>query len=282
MKTLIASSFVFFVYYTFPLSVLGQNNQQYIQPEYKIIRRDTMGTFIQIINYFDRSYYSKDIFLKKNVEENGSQFILLEMDSTSKIAPISTKFSPPYTLQIGKTLEIIDIELEAEKLNIIEIRGENGFLSLRNFPSERIVDNAPKVQIFKHNWQDTIEVNTIPKGIELPMGKYGVLWHTLPKKYYTVNLNPSEIKHIWNFTPIPFRIICTDSSMEYNLYAAAKPYKVFKALTTGESIRGFSNMVIQPYFAYRLEYRKKNRGRFKSKQFYVSNTMTEMTINLDK
>lgn len=255
----------------------AQSRTTYIHPEYKIRLRDTVGTYVQLINYFDRSYYLHDIYLRQMHANGGWVYHKIPVDTSTGISvvPANTNFQ----VQIGKVLELRNVIFKKDKVTRIEIRNEGGFVAL---PVKW--GKAPYKEItatFLYTYDSTLSNTTLPTAMELPQGKYNLSLNTLPEIRRTIYLKPSRILYFPIHKPVPFKMVCKKTNMEFKLFYAEYPDKKFVLCKKGDLKDGMLPIYLQPKKIYQLQYRKKGRKRYSKKRFYIAPNMELFILSLD-
>lgn len=257
----------------------AQDRALYAQPEYKIKYRDTVGTYIQLVNYFDRTIYNKSIFLKKTISDNSAQYIAVPIDSISGIGVLTSTIETDIHIQIAKTLEIKNIKLKKNALNRIEIRSEMGFVSLPlkwgRTAYKTIYGNLVNA------YDSVTTAIRIPSIIKSAKGKYYLTLNTIPPVRKTIYLKPSSIYYNPIYKSIPFQISNAQDYGDYKLFYSYYPYKKYKKCQEGKLGKAGFEILLQPKKLYRLEYRKKGKRRFKKKKFYMDISMEVFIMELD-
>ncbi len=254
-------------------SANAQEVRRYIQPEYKMRYRDTVGTFLQVQNYFDRTYYTKEIYfrIKEGDEYYGES---LSPDTTNGLSKVVRTISKKADLRINKCFEIKDIIIQENKINRVEIREETGTLSLIMVDVERYdTANIPVVILTKEKEKkkkaDTIALGTLPLTQSLPIGSYKVLIKTIPEYVFTFYSKPAIVKLKYIREPVFFDIKNEKELAEirieaYNYYKK-KYYKCYNKVFDGS----FDRIKILPKVLYKVQYRKIGKRKFKTDYFYA-------------
>ncbi len=272
-----------FVLVLFTASSQAQMANSYIEPEYKIRLRDTTGTFIKIINYFDRTVYKKDIFLKRTLGNGSANYIEVEIDPNSGIGVIPKSVDTPVHVQIGKTLEIKNVTFKKNQVNKIEIRSEEGFLSM---PYKWGRAQAKGIKgTLQHAYDSTISNVVLPAKVKRNKGKYYLQLNTIPAIRKTIYLKPSTIFYSSVHRAIPIQIMNAKNFERYKLFYSKYPEKKWKLCNEGTFNENNNEAVfhldLQPKKLYQIQYRKKGKKRYKKKDFYLDTSMDVFNLMLD-
>lgn len=273
LRLLFALSLVFIISDSF-----GQSSS-YISPEFKVRYQDTTGRYIQLINYFDSSYYTREIYLRKKINEQQAEYYKIEIDTATGIGSLEEELLENMNLQIGKTLEIPNLELKQNKINKVEIRSEQGFLSV-GLKSGR--SNLKKISgTILNVYDSSIVSNSVPCKQELSKGKYFLKLETIPPIKRTLYIKPSKIVFFQVHRPVPLHIINKKAYDEYVLEFAHYPYKKFRLGKKGSLDEQQQILYLQPKKVYVMKYKKKGRHRYRKKKFYIDTSMELFNITLD-
>lgn len=251
------------------LAVNAQEARRYVHPEYKIRYRDTVGTYIQVQSYFDRSYYTNEIYfrIKKGEDYYGE---ILSPDSNGLCKVVRT-IDKNADLRINKCFEIKGITLKENKINRIEIREERGTLSLIITDVVRFDTASIEVLVIKqqkNNNGDTTR-GTLPYAQLFPTGSYEVLVKTIPEYRFKYYAQPAAIKQKNINEPVFFDIKNEGEIAEIKMEAAYFPYKKFYPCYAKLFDGTFDQIKITPKRLYKVHYRKKGKRRFKKYTFYA-------------
>ena len=267
------------VYILFFLNELAaQKNVKYIQPDYKIHTRDSAGTYLQIINYYDRTYYTNQIYLKKVFDNGSFQYIPMAIHKETGIGLIPNSINGKINLQIGKAFEIKDLSFKKDKVNKIEIRSEGGFVSL---PLKWGRAQYQRIEGRIINVYDSAAVElTVPFIAELPKGKYVLKLRTIPEIKKIIYLKPSSIFYYPSYTSVPFRIINSQDYGDYKLFFSYYPYNEYKLCSKGSFGKDKFQLYLQPKKLYKIHYRKKGKRRYRKMKFYIDINMDVFNMEL--
>ncbi len=257
----------------------AQSSKDYIQPQYKIQYKDTNATLLQIVNYYDRTFYTKHIRLRRVLADSSAQYFYLYIDTASGIGFIPRAIKFKVQLLIGKTLLLQDIVLKQNKLNRIEIRSEGGFVSLPMRMNQSSNLHTIKGSIVNLYDSSAFDI-TLPYHKEHSSGTYYIHLKTNPVIHKKVYVKPSVAFEKTIDHDVLFQAINTRGYDDFKLFYANYPFKKFKLCKEGVLDNTSFVLWVQPMKMYKFIYRKKGRKKYKTKRFYISRSMATFVVEL--
>ncbi len=250
----------------------------YMKPEYKIHYKDTSGTYIRILNYFDRSFYQHNIVLKEHAADSFTRISYITIDTVTGYGKL-TDLDKNYELRIDRTLMIDTINIIKNKVCQIEIRDTKGFINLQAknngqqmYPTGYLIDSMR---------QDSIPIN-LPFQSSLATGKYALKLETTPPIVRTIYLKPAAIFFKEFYSSVKVSLMNKEGYFEYTLYAATRPYTDWRMCSTGHLTGAKTTLYLQPNYLYRIHFKKKGRKKAIEKTFYINSNMKHFIYTLEK
>lgn len=254
-------------------AALAQSCPVYIHPEYKIRTRDTTGTYLQIINYFDRTFYQRDIYLKEILPDGSSTYTDIKINPLSGLGILPTKSLHKQNLQIAKCLEIENIKIKKNAINRIEIRDENGFLNMR-YCNPIKNQQSTKVKVINTVTKDSFETD-IPETFSLPLGMYEIVVNVNPPLRKTVYIKPAQINRLPIYRSIPVKFMGLNNDTQIKIDKYNYKTKRYEKVFTIASVTENPTFYFLPRAKYKIYYKRKGKRRFRSAVFYLTKEMQE-------
>lgn len=246
------------------VQTLAQDIRRYVEPQYRVVLHDTAGTFIQVQNYYNRQYYTEDLYCNQPKGDMNYTTTLL-VHPLNGLAKADKLAGHLVDIHIQKTFVLHNVSITQDKINRIDIWDEHGFLSIPLLAASRKDTGRIKVEI--RSSEDTL-FETIPCIMAMPKGRYELLIHNLPQKSYTYYAHPSEIKTYYFNEPI----LCQFKNVEnfHNATLLVKDYKLqsFVPIIKNLPLSTDSSLQLLPKHVYQVEFQKKNRKKLYHTFFY--------------
>lgn len=256
----------------------AQISNNYIQPEYKIRLRDTTGTYLQVQNYFDRTYYKYNIYLKEILSDGTSRYAKIDIDTVTGLGLIPNNFVGIRNVQIQRSLEIQDVSIKKDAVNRIEIRNEQGFFNVyySNYISNQ---QLTWMKVINTYTKDSFETK-VPANISLPKGKYEIRFKTNPVIKRTVYIKPAQITTRGIYRCIPIQFLGLNSETEIVVHRYYYGDKVYKKIFTTKTSIVDPVYYFLPKAKYKISYRRKGKKRFRTDTFYLRTDMQKFIKTL--
>lgn len=264
---------IFWVQLTF-----AQNNTQLIQAEYKIRYRDTTGTYLQVINYFDRSYYKYNIYLKEKLPNGSGRYAKMKIDTATGLGLIPERAIGKRNVQINRCLEIKDVTIKKNAINRIEIRNEKGFLNI--FYPNPIANQQTTTMIVVNTYTKDSFQTEVPTALSLPQGKFEIIFKVHPKLKRTIYVKPSKIIHkrVYRSIPVKFNGLSLGTSIKVHKWNYTD--KTYSKIYSGVATTDNPIIYFLPKTKYKIYYKRKEKRRSRSAVFYTRANMKEFILTM--